>query len=114
MAEFFEAGFLQFIVGLLIYALCIHWVAGIVLGSSRFSQALVVAIVGGLLAFVVAIGAESLDWPRAVGIVLALVAWALVASALYRTQWAKGAIVGVAAWVTWAFVGLIINLIAGN
>ncbi len=106
-----QSEFLRLIVGLLIFALCVHWVAGIVLGSSRFSQALIVSIVGGLLALVAAIGAAELGWPGAVGIVLALVAWALVAAAFYRTQWAKGAIVGVAAWVAWAFVGLLVDLL---
>ncbi len=113
MSEHLQAEFLRLIVGLLLIALSVHWAASIVLDRSRFSQALMVTVVGGLLAFVVAIGSDELGWPGAVKVVLALTAWALVAASFYKTQWAKGAIVGVAAWVIWVFVGLIVNLLVG-
>ncbi|MGB1573340.1 MAG: hypothetical protein ACPG85_03615 [Flavobacteriales bacterium] len=95
------AALLGSLISLLVTALFIHFGASaVVKGKQRYTQAILVAFLGSLLAFLVLAGAGF----GLVGNLLALAAWALVAAAVYRTSWLGGALIGVVAWVLWLVI----------
>lgn len=89
-----QGGWLAAVVTWVVTALFIHFAARIVLDKSSFLAALLVALAGTILAFLVG-GLVGGVW----GLVLAIVTWALVCALFYRTGMLKAAVVGVVAWV---------------
>lgn len=90
------------IISLLLTGLIIHFGASFVVpGKQRYTQGILTAFLGSLLAFLVLVGAGGFG---GLAIILALAAWALVAALVYRTSWLRGALIGVAAWVIWLIV----------
>ncbi|MEK6976645.1 MAG: hypothetical protein AABY18_09925 [Candidatus Thermoplasmatota archaeon] len=108
MAEFQVQGeVIRFLVAWVVAALFIHFAAKIVLDRSSFLTALVVALVGVVLAVLVD---RLIDgW---LGDVLAIVTWMLVCALFYRTSWLKGGVVGLVAWVLFYLVTLLIRMLA--
>jgi len=96
MADFTaHGGWIGALVAWVVTALFIHFAARIVLDRSSFLTALLVALIGTLLAFVVVgvFGGGTL------GVVLAILVWAIVCAMFYRTGIVKAAVVGLVAWV---------------
>jgi hypothetical protein len=100
MADFaVRGGWLAALITWVVTALFIHFAAKIVLDRSSFLTALLVALVGTLLAFLVGgLVAGTL------GLVLAIVTWALVCALFYRTGMVKAAVIGLVAWVLFFLV----------
>lgn len=97
-----QAALVGSIISLLVTALFIHFGASIVVkGDQKYTQALLVAFGGNLLAAIVLIGAGGFG---GLAVFLALAAWALVAALVYRTSWLGGAVIGLVAWLIWAFI----------
>ncbi|MGB0653033.1 MAG: hypothetical protein ACPGQL_07510 [Thermoplasmatota archaeon] len=109
MSEHVAGTLVASLISWLIVGLFIHWAAKIVLDHSNYVQAFLTALVGSLLAGVILLGLGG----GTVGIAAALGAWALVGAAFYRTTWAKGAVVGVVAWILWAVVDYLIGVVLG-
>ncbi len=99
MAFEVHGGWVGAVVAWLVTALFIHFAAKIVLDRSSFLIALVVALLGTVLA--VLVGGLV---PGTLGLVLAVVTWALVCALFYRTGLLKAAAVGVVAWVLYFVV----------
>ena len=51
---------------------------------------------------------DRLENPLLLGTILAVVVWALLTAAFFRTNWAKGAIIGLVAWVLSYLVALLL------
>lgn len=97
-----QAALLASLISLFVTALFIHFGANaVVKGKQRYTQALLVAFLGSLLAGLVLLGAGGLGW---VSFFLALAAWSLVAAVVYRTSWLGGALVGLVAWILWSVI----------
>ena len=95
MADFTaHGGWLGALVAWVVTALFIHFAARIVLDKSSFLTALAVALLGTLLAFLVVV---LVGGP--LGIVLGLLAWAVICAVAYRTGILKAAVVGLVAWL---------------
>lgn len=94
-------GWVNFVVLLLVEALFIWLAAKIVLEHGGFLASLLTALVGNFLAFLVwgAVGGT-------LGLVLAVLTWGLIAALFFRTQWLRGAVVGVVAWLIWFLLNL--------
>jgi hypothetical protein len=105
MAEFdLQSDVVRFLITWVLTALFIHFAAKIVLDRGGFIAALLVALVGTLLAvFVSGLVGGTL------GLVLAIVTWALVCAIFYRTSWLKGAVVGLVAWVLFFVVSWVVR-----
>jgi hypothetical protein len=97
----------------LVATLFVHFAAKLVMGGSRFLQALLAVMVGSLLAGLVDLGGRSADWPGPLIAVLALAAFALGLAVMYRASWFKGALLGVVAWILWAVVRYVAGRIVG-
>jgi hypothetical protein len=96
MADFTaHGGWLGALVAWVVTAIFIHFAAKIVLDKSSFLTALLVALIGTLLAFLVV----ALVGGGTLGIVLGILTWAVVCSIFYRTGLVKAAVVGLVAWV---------------
>lgn len=94
-------GWINFLILLLIEALFIWFAARVVDAPGGYVAAILTALVGNFLAFIVwgAVGGT-------VGLVLAVLTWGLVAAVFFRTKWLKGAVIGVVAWLIWFLVNL--------
>jgi hypothetical protein len=90
---------------ILLATLFIWLAARLVLDRSSLLAALASAVVSTLLAalIVVAVGGGTL------GVVLAILVWALFTALFFRTDWAKGAIIGLVAWVLSFLVDLMVK-----
>lgn len=107
--EFTLESIVSGLISILLVSLAIHFGAKPFARAEneKFLNAILVAVLGSILATLVeflladAIGAT---WAR----VLALATWALVAAAIYRTSWIRGALIGVLAWLLWFVVSLIV------
>lgn len=97
-------GIVAAIVTIVIASLIIRAAARLVIDRGGFISALLTAIVGTLVAtFVWALV------PGLLGLLLGIAVWALVAALFFRTDWVKGALIGVVAWVIWFLVSLLIT-----
>lgn len=105
--EFTTAQLVAALINILVAALFLKWAAGLLGTRGGFGAALIVAIIGTLLAGVV----YGLLGGGTLGLVLAIVTWALVAAVAFRTNLLKGALIGVIAWVLWAVVQWLVGLI---
>ena len=99
---------LHSLVSILVTALFIWLAARFVLDRSSLVAALASAVVSTLLAGLVAflVGGGTL------GLILGILVWALCTSAFFRTDWVKGAIIGLVAWVLYFLTGLLIAALA--
>ncbi len=97
------------VVALLITGVFVHVAAKLVVGQSKYLQAVLAAFLGTLLATLVLLGAGS----GLLGAFLAVAAWALVVAAVYRTKWLAGAAVGVVAWLLWLGVQFLVRVLLG-
>jgi hypothetical protein len=90
---------------ILLATLFIWLAARLVLDRSSLLAALASAVISTLLAalIVMAVGGGLL------GIILAVLVWALCTAAFFRTDWAKGAIIGLVAWVLSLLVDLAVK-----
>ena len=100
----------QFLVGWLVASLFIHFAARIVLDHAHFGQALLTALVGTFAAA----AAVVLLGQGALGLIVALALWALVAAAFYRTKWSRAAVIGLVAFALQYLVGRIVQWILDN
>ena len=106
MADFeVRGGWLGALITWVVTALFIHFAAKIVLDRSSFLVALLVALIGTLLAFLVGGLVEG-----TLGLVLAIVTWALVCALFYRTGMLKAAVIGLVAWVLYFLVTWLVDL----
>jgi hypothetical protein len=102
-----NGGWLGALVAWVVTALFIHFAAKIVLDRSSFLVALLVALIGTFLAFLVVgwVGGGPL------GIILGIVVWSLVCALFYRTGMVKAAVVGLVAWVLFYLTTWLIALL---
>lgn len=97
----------QGLVTILVATLFIWFAARLVLNRSSVLAALASAVISTLLAaLVVAYVGGTL------GTILAVIVWALLTALFFRTDWAKGAIIGLVAWVLSFLVGLLLEKLA--
>ncbi len=109
MAQFqADVDVVRLLVTWIVTALFIHFAAKIILDRGGFIAALLVALVGTLLA-----GLVSLLVDGTLGLVLAIATWALVCALFYRTGWLKGAVIGLVAWVLYFLVSLAVRALLG-
>ncbi len=109
MAQFqADVDVVRLLVTWIVTALFIHFAAKIILDRGGFIAALLVALVGTLLA-----GLVSLLVDGTLGLVLAIATWALVCALFYRTGWLKGAVIGLVAWVLYFRVSLAVRALLG-
>lgn len=95
---------LHSLLAILVTTLFIWLAARFVLDRTSIFAALASAVISTLLAgIVVALVGGT------VGIVLGILVWALCTSAFFRTDWAKGAIIGLVAWVLYFLVGWLVD-----
>lgn len=92
------------LVSLLVNALFVYFAGRIVLDRGALFASIFTALVGSFLAALVfgAVGGTP-------GLILAGAVWALVAAFFFRTEWLKGAVVGLVAGVLWILVSLVID-----
>lgn len=96
-------GIVSTIITIVLVSLVIRMAARLVIDRGGFVSALLTAIIGSILA--------TLIWSLVggiLGLVLAVATWALIAALFFRTDWVKGALIGVVAWVIWLLVSLLI------
>jgi uncharacterized membrane protein len=91
------------LVSILVATLFIWFAARLVLDRSSLLAALASAVISTLLAGLIVAYVGG-----AVGIILAILVWALFTAIFFRTDWAKGAIIGLVAWVLSYLVGLLL------
>ena len=107
MAEFdLQSDLVRFLITWVVAALFIHFAAKIVLDRSSFLTALLVALIGTLLAILVG-GLVEGTW----GLILAVATWALVCALFYRTGWIRAAVVGLVAWVLYLIVTWLVRMV---
>jgi hypothetical protein len=95
---------LHSLVAILLTSLFIWLAARFVLDRSSILAAIASAVISTLLAgVVVALVGGTL------GIILGVLVWALCTSAFFRTDWIKGAIIGLVAWVLYYLTGLLLG-----
>ncbi|HUR64057.1 MAG TPA: hypothetical protein VM241_06215 [Candidatus Thermoplasmatota archaeon] len=92
------------LLSIVIATLFIWLAARLVLDRSSLLAALASAVISTLLAGLIAAAVGG-----TVGLVLAILVWALCTAAFFRTDWAKGAIIGLVAWVLSYVVGLLLQ-----
>ncbi|MFA5945246.1 MAG: hypothetical protein WC876_12380 [Candidatus Thermoplasmatota archaeon] len=103
-----QGGWLAWLITWVVTALFIHFAAKIVLDRSSFLTALGVALLGTILAVLVgSLVAGTL------GLVLAIVTWALVCALFYRTGMLKAAVIGVVAWLLYWLVTWLVGILFG-
>lgn len=101
-----QGDWLGWLITWIVTAIFIHFAARIVLDRSSFLTALLVALIGTILAVLVgSLVAGTL------GLILAIVTWALVCALFYRTGMLKAAVVGVVAWVLYFLVMWLIGVL---
>ncbi|HEX2065973.1 MAG TPA: hypothetical protein VHI93_04090 [Candidatus Thermoplasmatota archaeon] len=92
------------LLSILVATLFIWFAARLVLNRSSVLAALASAVISTLLAALIVAYVDGV-----LGIVLAIVVWALFTALFFRTDWAKGAIIGLVAWVLSFLVGLLLE-----
>lgn len=95
----------------LVASIFVYFAARFVTDRSSFIAALLSVLIGSVLAALVAIGISALEWPAMVGTILGLAAYALVIAIFYRTDWIKGAIIGLVAGVLYVVVTYLVGLV---
>lgn len=99
------------IVSWLVASLFVYLAARFVLDRSSVVAALLSVFLGSLLAGLVRIGADRLDFPAWAGLALAFAAVALLIAVFFRTDWIKGAIIGVVAALLWVLTTYLVGLL---
>lgn len=96
------------LITILLVSLAIHFGAKSVTRDAGFLRAVIVAVVGSILAGLVwgAVGGN-------LGLILAVAVWALIAAFMYRTSWIGGLVIGVVAWLLWYVVSILIRMLFG-
>ena len=95
------------LVTLLVASAVVYLAARMVLDRSSILASIVTVVLGTFLSALVAAALPGL-----LGILVAAAVWALVAAFFFRTEWLKGAIVGLVAWALWALIGLVVDALA--
>ncbi len=96
---------LRLLVLLAAIGLFLHFAARLVLDRSSLATALVAAVVGFLLAVLVA-QLVRFQW---LAVVLGLAAFTGVTALAYRVKWPKGAAIGALAWLLWSFLAFALD-----
>lgn len=104
MSSHWQGDLVSGLITLAIATLVIHVAARMVIDRGGFLPALLTALLGSILAVLVsqAVGGT-------LGLVLAIATWAFIAAVFFRTQWVKGAIIGVVAWIIWFLVSIVVR-----
>ncbi len=109
MAEFsVQGGLIGSLVAWIVASLFVYFAARIVIDRSSMVAALLSTFLGSLLAGLVQIGGGQLDLPTWATLSLAFASVALVIAVFFRTQWTKGAIIGIIAALLWVGVNFLI------
>jgi uncharacterized membrane protein len=95
----------------LLASVVIHLVAKVVMGGSRFVQALLAVLAASVLALLVRFGVQALEWPGWVETVLVLGAFSLGLALIYRKSWLRGALLGFIAWLLWLVVSALVDFL---
>jgi hypothetical protein len=93
------------LVTILVATLFIWLAARLVIDRSSILAALASAVISTLLAGLIA----ALVGGGTLGIVLAILVWAAFTALFFRTDWTKGAIIGLVAWVLSFLVDLMVK-----
>lgn len=96
--------FVSLLIVLLVTTLFVWLAARIVIDRSSVLAALLTALVGNFLAFLVSGAVGGMP-----GLILAVLVWGLVAALFFRTAWLKGAVIGVVAWLLWFLTRLLLD-----
>ncbi len=75
--------------------------------DEKFSNAVVVAVAGAVLASIVAILLANVFTRPIYANLLSIATWALVAAGVYRVSWLKGLLIGLVAGLLWFAVSVI-------
>jgi hypothetical protein len=79
--------------------------------NEKFSNAIIVAVAGSVLASLAAILLSGVFTKPIYGQLLSVAAWALVAAAIYHVSWVKGLLIGLVAGILWFIVNLVMAAI---
>jgi hypothetical protein len=102
------AAIVSSIIGILVVALFLHMAAKFLTVRPKYTQGLLVAVLGGVLASLV-MGLVG----GVLGIVLAVIVWLAVAGAIYRIGMLRALLLGVLAWLLFVGVRLLVVAIEG-
>lgn len=98
------------VVAILVNALFLYLAARFMLKQASYVAAIFAAVLGGILVTLVRLGAAELGWPGWAVLVVTLASYALVVAVVFRTQWIKGALIGVLAALFYAIAAWIVGL----
>lgn len=101
---FAEGRILSGVITLLVATLVVWLSARWVIDRSSILASILTVL---LATFVSGLVAAAL--PGWLGLVLAAAVWALIAAFFFRTDWIKGAIIGLVAWVLWVVIRLVVE-----
>ncbi len=96
------------LVAWLVASLFVYFAARFVIDRSSIIASLLSVLIGSLLAGFVQIGAIAMELPGWAVYALSFAAVALVIAIFFRTNWLKGAIIGVIAALLWVLVNWLI------
>jgi hypothetical protein len=99
-----------FVAGTLLTALFVHLAAAFTLGGTKYRQAILVAIIGNLLGFLVfALFGDPKGGRFALAFLLVLVSWLAVTTTVYRTSVWKAFFIGLFAFFLYGLVRLVVD-----
>lgn len=101
-------GFIGVLIAILLVALVVNLAARIVVDKSSFLAAIGTTVIGFVLLFAIQVLLHG-----TLGTVLGLAAWALVAASFYRTNWLKGAVIGLVAAVLFVLLNWLLAKLFG-
>ncbi len=109
MAEFStQGGIVGSLVAWLVASLFVYFAARIVIDRSSLVAALLSTFLGSLLAGLVQIVGSNLGLPTWAAITLAFASVALVIAVFFRTNWSKGAVIGIIAALLWVATSFLV------
>lgn len=111
MADVPLAEFAVFFVGVLLEAFFIHLSASFALGSTRFTRAFLVAVLGSVAAMAVFLAFGSF---KLLAFGLVLVAWLAVCATVYRTTIWRSLFIGLFAYFLWVVARLVVESIVNG
>lgn len=104
--------FITALLALALATLFVHFSARILMEDSTAMKAFLGVLLGTALAFLVDLGAQSVDaLTGPITAILVLGAFALALAMVYRSSWLKGALVGFVAWIMWILANSIVGAI---
>ncbi len=103
-----QGGLVGSLVAWIVASLFVYFAARMVIDRSSLVAALLSTFLGSLLAGVVQVGGLRLGLPVWAAVGLAFASVALVIAVFFRTNWSKGAIIGVMAAILWVVTSFLI------